>query len=223
MNKIFRFVFLILVVFFVISCGSTPKSDSVAEVENEKNDEFTIPEDETEEVEVLEEEIQYLDEDEVMDVEDEVFDLNVPDEEEEEYIRSTNNLSSDEVVSKEEFTDDKAEILRIINELQDVMDDGDVNAWLKYIAPDSIKYYSSPANIRKAQKKLPNKTIVLNGIGDYFKYVFIPSRKRSEVKEIRYISKNEIKAVDVKEDGGIVVYYQFVKKNNKWLVHIPTL
>ena len=114
-------------------------------------------------------------------------------------------------------------ILKIIDEMQDIMENEDVDAWLKYIAPDSIRYYSSPANIRKAQKKLPNKTIVLNGIGDYFKYVFIPSRKRRSVDEIRYISKTNIKAVDVKDDKSIVVYYQFVKVNNKWLVHIPTL
>ena len=99
----------------------------------------------------------------------------------------------------------------------------DAKEWMKYIDPASIKYYSTPANIRKAQKKLPDKTIVLNGIGDYFKYVFIPSRKRSEVKEIRYISKTNIKAVNVKDDGSVIVYYQFVKVDNKWLVHIPTL
>ena len=68
-----------------------------------------------------------------------------------------------------------------------------------------------------------NKTIQLNGIGDYFKHVFIPSRKRSNVDEIRYISKTNIKAVEVKDDGSTVVYYQFVKVNGKWLVHIPTL
>ena len=103
------------------------------------------------------------------------------------------------------------------------MDEENVEEWLKYIDPASKRYYTNPANIRAAQKKLPNKAIILNGIGDYFKYVFIPSRKRSEVKEIRYISKTNIKAVDVKENGGIIVYYYFVKINNKWLVQIPTL
>lgn len=202
MKKILIITASILFLFAISSCGSTPKvEEHVAEEEVAVVD-FTS------------------DDDEVLDVDDVV---SVADEEDEEYIRSTNNLSSNEVVTKAEFTDDKAEILRIIDELRDVMENEDVNSWLSYIAPDSIKYYSSPVNIRKAQKKLPNKTIVLNGIGDYFKYVFIPSRKRSEVKEIRYISKTNIKAVDVKNDGTLIVYYQFVKVNNKWLVHIPTL
>lgn len=139
-----------------------------------------------------------------------------------EYLRSTNALV-EEVVTKQEFSDDKAEILRIINKLSEIMQVQDVEGWLSYLDPESIKYYSTPANIRKAQKKLPDKTIQLNGIGDYFKYVFIPSRKRSEVDEIRYISKTNIKAVKVKDDNSINVYYYFVKIDGKWLVHIPAL
>jgi len=204
MKKITYILLLSLIGISLLSCGSTPK--------NEPNTQNT-------DIEKIDNEI--INDDEVEDVIDDVIDVSEPDDEE--YIRSTNNLSGDEVVTKAEFADDKSEILRIIDELQDIMETEDVEAWLKYIAPDSIRYYSSPANIRKAQKKLPNKTIVLNGIGDYFKYVFIPSRKRRQVDEIRYISKTNIKAVDVRDDNSIVVYYQFVKVNDKWLVHIPSL
>ena len=204
MKKITYILLLSLIGISLLSCGSTPK--------NEPNTQNT-------DIEKIDNEI--INDDEVEDAIDDVIDVSEPDDEE--YIRSTNNLSGDEVVTKAEFADDKSEILRIIDELQDIMETEDVEAWLKYIAPDSIRYYSSPANIRKAQKKLPNKTIVLNGIGDYFKYVFIPSRKRRQVDEIRYISKTNIKAVDVRDDNSIVVYYQFVKVNDKWLVHIPSL
>lgn len=156
--------------------------------------------------------------------EDEVEEINevIPDEVDEEYIRSTTELGND-TVTKQEFVEDKAEILRIIAEMSEIMETQDVKRWLNYIDPESIKYYSTPANVRKAQKKLPDKTIQLNGIGDYFKYVFIPSRKRSEVDEIRYISKTNIKAVKVKSDNSINVYYYFVKIDGNWLVHIPTL
>lgn len=209
----FRLFLLFTILFSILffSCGSNPK------VENKSDDEVIAVE-ENIDVEDLEDDIIFDDDD--VELIDEEVDV---DDDEAEYIRSTTALTAEELVTKEEFTDDKATILQLIDELQEIMETGDVNGWLKYLDPDSIKYYSSPANIRKAQKKLPNKTIQLNGIGDYFKFVFIPARKRSEVKEIRYISKKEIKAVDVKEDGGVVVYYQFVKKNNKWLVHIPTI
>jgi hypothetical protein len=119
-----------------------------------------------------------------------------------------------------EFAEDKAEILIIIKELQKVMEKEDVEDWLKCVDKDSKNFYSNPANIRKVQKKLPNKAIVLNGIGDYFKYVFIPSRKNREITEIRYISKTNTKAVQVNEDKSITRYYQFIKVNGKWYVQL---
>lgn len=204
--RYFKFLNIFLIFSIIlISCGTTSNETAETVVEEP----VVIENDDDEIVDVFDEEVVLIDTVE-------------PEEDDEEYIRSTNALV-DETVSKAEFSEDKAQILKIIEKLQDIMIREDVNGWLQYIDPSSINYYSNPQNIRKAQKKLPNKSIVLNGIGDYFKYVFIPSRKRSEVKEIRYISKNNIKAVNVKDDGSITVYYQFVKINDKWLVHIPTL
>ena len=74
-----------------------------------------------------------------------------------------------------------------------------------------------------AQKKLPNKMLQINTIKDYFNYVFIPSRKISKVDEIRYISKTNVKAVEVREDKSILVYYYFQKIDGKWLVNLPKL
>lgn len=207
---------VMLFCFVLFSCGSAPKKET-EEIQP------PVQSEETQNSVNVDETIDYSDDDSVELINEIVEIEEILDEDDEEYIRSTNELKNDELVTKEEFIDDKTEILHIISELQDIMESEDTEAWLKYISPDSIRYYSSPANIRKAQKKLPNKTIQLNGIGDYFKHVFIPSRKRSNVDEIRYISKTNIKAVEVKDDGSTVVYYQFVKVNEKWLVHIPTL
>ncbi len=139
----------------------------------------------------------------------------------EEYLRSTNNLDEASTITKQEFNEDKAAILKIISELQVVMDTKDAKRWLTYLDPESINYYSNPVNLRNAQKKLPSKYLKLANISDYFFYVFIPSRKRSQVDEIRYISKTNIKAVQVREDYTTVVYYYFTKINGKWLVHLP--
>ena len=139
----------------------------------------------------------------------------------EEYLRSTNNLDEASTITKQEFNEDKAAILKIISELQVVMDTKDAKKWLTYLDPESINYYSNPVNLRNAQKKLPSKYLKLANISDYFFYVFIPSRKRSQVDEIRYISKTNIKAVQVREDYTTVVYYYFTKINGKWLVHLP--
>jgi len=143
--------------------------------------------------------------------------------EEAEYLRSINNIQTEEVITKEEFSEDKTEILRIIQELSIIMQEHDVNSWLNYITPESKAFYSNPVNLRKAQKKLPNKMLQINTIKDYFYYVFIPSRKISKVDEIRYISKTNVKAVQVREDKSILVYYYFKKIDGKWLVNLPKL
>ena len=205
MKKIYV-LFTIVLGVCLISCGSTPAAEK-AEPEAPKVEETTV--------EILEDDVQDID-DEVELVNEEVE----QEEDEAEYLRSTQALSAEELVTKDEFAEDKAEILRIIKELQKVMEKEDVEAWLKYVDKDSRNFYSNPANIRKVNKKLPNKAIVLNGIGDYFKYVFIPSRKNREITEIRYISKTNTKAVQVNEDKSITRYYQFIKVNGKWYVQL---
>lgn len=215
-KNLFSFL-LFIFLSFIISCASNKNEDvkeNVSEpVENEKTEEVTPVNDA---VETLEE-VQIFEDDMVESVDEIIYS-----EDDDEYLRSTEELGLNEV-SKEEFSEDKNTILQIIHELSEIMERKDTNAWLAYIDEESKKYYSAPANIRKAQKKLPDKTLQLHGIGDYFKYVFIPSRKRSQVDEIRYISKTNIKAVEVKEDNSVIIYYYFVKENGEWLVHIPPL
>lgn len=198
------FILTIGICAFFISCGSTPKPEKTDSEIPQTSDVTTIDDitDEDDGVELINEEV------------------SIQDDDDDEYQRSTQALSGKEMVTKNEFTEDKAEILRIIKELQKVMEKEDVEAWLKYVDKDSKNFYSIPANIRKVQKKLPNKAIVLNGIGDYFKYVFVPSRKNREITEIRYISKTNTKAVQVNEDGSITRYYQFIKINDKWYVQL---
>ena len=199
MKKI-SIVLSLLLVIFLISCGSAPKEEKPAPQAPQTDVEDVIEEDD--DVELINEEV------------------TMEDEADAEYQRSIQALSAEEIVTKDEFAEDKAEILKIIKQLQKIMEKEDTEAWLKYVDADSRNYYSNPANIRKVQKKLPNKAIVLNGISDYFKYVFIPSRKNREITEIRYISKTNTKAVQVNDDGSITRYYQFIKVNGKWYVQL---
>ena len=102
------------------------------------------------------------------------------------------------------------------------MADGDYDGWVKYIDEDTVKYWSNPQNLRKASKMLPVRGLYMNNLRDYFTYVFVPSRKGREVDEIRYISKNNVKAVEVSENSDIIYYY-FKKIDGVWFVHIPPL
>ena len=66
------------------------------------------------------------------------------------------------------------------------------------------------------------KGIQLKTLQDYFKYIFVPARQKSQITEIRYESDSYVKAVEVQEDQDLI-YYFFKKINGKWLVHIPQL
>ena len=102
------------------------------------------------------------------------------------------------------------------------MTDYDFESWIKYIDKDSINYWSNPINLKNASKRLPIKNQRLNNLNDYFRMVFVPSRKGRSVEEIRYISRDIVKAVQVREDADIV-YYNFTKEDGRWIVKIPPL
>ncbi len=139
-------------------------------------------------------------------------------ENDEEYLRSTQDVS----VSKEEFSSDKKDILGIIEKLAVIMAEYDYDSWLEYIEPESLQYYSNPVNLRNASKRLPVKGQRLNSLKDYFVFVFVPSRKNHVVDEIRYLSKDSVKVVQTNGSQDIV-YYNFTKINEKWMIRIPPL
>ena len=135
-----------------------------------------------------------------------------------EYKRSVGQVA----VSKDDFEKDKKEILRIIDELSGVMKDKNYKSWLTYVDSESLDYWQRPANLKKAQNRLPVKGLALRNLEDYFKYVFIPARKDRTISEIRYESNTYVKAVQV-EDGEDIVYYYFNKINGKWMLHLPPI
>lgn len=152
----------------------------------------------------------------------EVVQQQVSTESDEEYERSTAAVD----ITKEEFSADKKEILQIISELSVIMEKSDYASWRTYIDPESIAYWSDIKNLSKAARRLPinpKKPLEqqrLNNLEDYFKYVFVRSRKGRAIEEIRYIARNSVKAVEVEGERDIV-YYNFVRINGKWMVSIP--
>lgn len=135
-----------------------------------------------------------------------------------EYSRSVGAVD----VSKDDFEKDKKAILQIIDELSVVMKNRNYKAWLSYIDAESIEYWQKPANLKKAQNRLPVKGLSIRNLEDYFKFVFIPARTGRVISEIRYDSNTYVKAVQV-EEGEDIVYYFFNKINGKWMLHLPPL
>jgi len=134
-----------------------------------------------------------------------------------EFNRSTANLK--EEISIDTFKADKLAILKIIKELNTIMIQNNFNAWKKYLSRDSLVYWSNPKNLKEVSKKLPIKGFELTSLEDYFNLIFIPARIGREVTEIRYISEDNVKAVQVQGNRDII-YYSFVKINEKWLLNL---
>lgn len=146
-------------------------------------------------------------------------------EEKDEYAQSVGSLT----VSKDTFEADKAEILSIIDKLSTIMHDFDYDSWLLYVDSQSKAYWSKPANLKKAQSKLPIKGLKLNTLQDYFKYVFVPARAGRSVSTLRYESDTYVKAVQINqpEQNGnpesYTVYYYFNKIDGHWELHLPEI
>ncbi len=138
----------------------------------------------------------------------------------EEYKRSVAETGDE--IDYDTFERDKKEIKKIIEDLIVIMKDGDSAKWQQYVEKASITYWSDTNHLASYSKKLPQKGIRMKNLKDYFKWVFVPSRKGQTIDEIRYISNESIKAVQVKGDKD-VVYYYFKKENGKWKIHLPTL
>lgn len=138
-----------------------------------------------------------------------------------EYERAIENLNGTQI-SMETYEMDKKIILQKIAELNTIMKDKNYKSWLNYIEQSSINYWSMKSNLSTISKQLPVKGLNLKTLEDYFKSVFIPSRMGRRIDEIRYISSTSIKAVQVRNDETIV-YYNFKKIDDDWLVELPRL
>ena len=142
-----------------------------------------------------------------------------PAQSDEEYKRSVGNVA----VSEETFKHDKKDVLEIIDELSVIMEERAYKKWIAHIDKESISYWSAAKNLSKAQSRLPVKGLRLRTMEDYFKFVFIPARRGKNITEIRYESDSYIKAVEITEESGELIYYYFNKINGEWKLHLPPL
>ncbi len=138
-----------------------------------------------------------------------------------EYTRSVSELKG-EVVTQDVFEKDKKTILRIIDELSDIMIKKDYRKWINYISPQSLKYWQNSNNLEAVSARLPIKGVVLKNLEDYFRLIFIPSRLNVTVDEIRYTSVDTVKVVQVRGEQDIICYY-FEKINGEWMLILDTL
>ncbi|MBO7484598.1 MAG: hypothetical protein J6T84_00880 [Spirochaetaceae bacterium] len=133
-----------------------------------------------------------------------------------EYERSIKQMEGT-VVTLDEFQRTKKDILQVIAELNKIIKNKDYESWLDYLSPDTKEYWSDPVNLANVATRLPVKGIKIRNLKDYFNYVFIPARQNSRVEEIRYLSKNTVKAVQPMEKEDLI-FYTFENNGENWLL-----
>lgn len=144
----------------------------------------------------------------------------------EEFVRSTSQLQQGEVITEDIFENDKNALLNIIDQLSIIMANKDYDGWVNYLSQESILYWRNSSNLNEVSKRLPIKGLRLKTLEDYFKFVFIPSRLNKKVDEIRYVSSNFVKVVQMQESVNEykdIIYYTFEKINGKWLLCLDKL
>lgn len=144
----------------------------------------------------------------------------------EEFVRSTSQLQQGEIITEDVFENDKNVLLNIIDQLSIIMANKDYDGWVRYLSQESILYWRNSSNLSEVSKRLPIKGLRLKTLEDYFKFVFIPSRLNKKVDEIRYVSSNFVKVVQMQESVNEykdIIYYTFEKINGKWLLCLDKL
>lgn len=191
---------VITTVFFFLSCTSTKNTEATPDVRKTSDDEIIISE-KTENIEKNEKQENPKDNNRFS---------------KSEYERSIEELKG-ETITFDEFQKTKKDILQVISELNKIIKNKDYQSWLDYLTPESKEYWSDPVNLANVATRLPVKGIKIRNLKDYFNYVFIPARLNSQVEEIRYSSKNVVKAVQPLEKEDLI-FYVFENYSDNWLL-----
>lgn len=99
----------------------------------------------------------------------------------------------DVTITKKDYIDTKLEVELVVKELNKITENSDYDAWLGYLSDEYRERYSDKAVLKDISKRLSGKGLAFNAINlntlhDYFKYIFVPSRKNIRVDDIVFTS-----------------------------------
>jgi hypothetical protein len=127
-------------------------------------------------------------------------------------------------VSQELYETTKADVQKLIDDLNDIIRDKDYTAWAAYLDGGYFADISSAENLRRLSDSpaLKSQKIVLRSPQDYFNHVVVPSRSSSRVSDrvddVEFIDQNRVKAYTVTEKGDRVRLYDLEKTAEGWKI-----
>ncbi len=122
-------------------------------------------------------------------------------------------------ITKKDKAKAKSEIEVVVSKLNKITDKKDYAHWYTFLSDDYISRFSNPRELKSVSKRLPGiyKGVKLKNLNDYFTYVFVPSRQRCRVDDIKYLSPTKVRVIK-KYKGKDLVFYNLKKIGNKWLL-----
>jgi hypothetical protein len=126
-------------------------------------------------------------------------------------------------ISQEEFDATKADIQRLIETLNKVIQAKDFNAWLSYLTDDYIAAINSKnylAQLSEISPLLKSQKIILKTPEDYFTYVVVPSRINARVDDIEFDRYSHVKAFAQRGKTRLRLF-ELERFENRWKIAFP--
>jgi hypothetical protein len=120
-------------------------------------------------------------------------------------------------ITQEEFDTAKADIQKLVEELNRIIRAQNYNTWLTYLSVE----YRNRINSRDFWNEIntyPGVRVRINSARDYFNYVVVPSRTNDHVDDIEFISQREVRAYTLGNQGQRLVLYDLEYINNRWMI-----
>ena len=125
-------------------------------------------------------------------------------------------------ISRETFETTKAEITKLVEELNGIIRSRNYNSWLTYLSEDYRREINSREFRDDLVEKFPAFRGRINNARDYFTNVVVPSRANDHVDDIEFVSENQVKAytIIVTRDNQQqrVILYNLELIEGKWQI-----
>ena len=120
-------------------------------------------------------------------------------------------------ITKKHYNDTMDEIKIVVEALNKTTASKNYATWLKYLSEEYKKTYSNPIVLKNTSDTLPVKGLKLINLKDFFNYVFVPSRQKIKVDDIKFLSPVKVNVIMITKGKELLVY-NLEKINEKWLL-----
>ena len=122
-------------------------------------------------------------------------------------------------VTQEVYTKTFDEIGQVIAQLNTVIRKGDYATWLTYLTNDYATETSKPEYLEKWKDDpvLMRRSVVLQSLEDFFKYLVVPRRANVRLDDIEFVDDDKVYAYTVLKGQKYLLYY-LVRTEDGWKI-----